>query len=344
MSAPSRVQTYNIPFTMNHQESRSFAIDLTKVLAILLVAFQHAWTMMRLTAVSPFVEGFVSCTWIGVPLFLLVSGSLQISLIRPQAPLPYYAKRFKRILPPFLLWAVVTFALLIILGEQHIAAFIPSLLDGSINSAFWYVYLISGIFLLTPMLSAAFGSQNGRQLLRLSVIIWGAVLLLTDVLPSFALLKYFPIRMRYFGYYVCGAFIRSAMEEMSDSARRRLVPLCALATVACWVGGALIAAGGHASLLLEAMQTVSAYAALLSLPHSKRMTEGWMVRSVRAVSDSSYAIYLSHFLLIGGLYSMLPRTGIVPFVTAPVVVMVECAAFSLLKRWRSFPAGIIGIA
>ena len=321
---------------------RSFQLDILKFVAIVLVMLQHAWSMMGLGSLPPLVEQAAACSWIGVPIFLMVSGCLQI---KPVASISgFYAKRAKRILPAFLLWSVVVYVISAFMGKyegigsasEALKSFVPFLIQGKVNSAFWYVYMICGVLLLAPVLSAAYCSAGGRVLLRLSVVVWLAVAMLKDLLPGFAFLEFFPIPLKHLGYFICGKCVAVELDSVGDRSRIRRPAFCVAGLA--WVASIAVAALFHRCDTLEIITAAALFTGVMAC--EPEGCKGF----VTAVSNCSYAIYLSHFIIIGGLYTFLPMSPLTPFLTVAVVLAAETLAFSLIGKSGRFPGWLIGIS
>jgi len=91
--------------------AREAQFDTLKAIAILLVILQHCTTMLFKEAPQ-----VVAALWAGVPLFVMASGAFQIDATKYTA-LQYYKKRFSRILPAFIFWSVIAYAISAVTGK-----------------------------------------------------------------------------------------------------------------------------------------------------------------------------------------------------------------------------------
>ena len=115
----------------------------------------------------------------GIVLFILASGYL---ILRKQQSLSVIPKRIKRILIPFVFWLIIYAIVKVVLkGELgsgwNIIDLITFTLQGFLNPTivsvqFWYVYMILGLYILSPILADGFKTL---QLKRLNIsLVYGS--------------------------------------------------------------------------------------------------------------------------------------------------------------------------
>lgn len=193
-------------------QGRSAFIDWLRALAILMVITVHTWSLAHIDAEAfPVLAAVYHLfyRW-GVPLFVMLSGALQLS--SPQGSLrTFYTKRFKRILIPFLIWSTMVYALSCMVGKyadihsvgQALLSFIPYMLTNRINEAYWFIALIVVLYAITPFLQRALQPCSRKQLIGLCAC-WLCYVALKQFFPSFYLLQYTSKLTYYLGYYVLG--------------------------------------------------------------------------------------------------------------------------------------------
>lgn len=322
---------------------RKTELDIVRVFALLLVILQHSCSM--LDASNP----VYSCLWMGVPLFVMLSGALQLKPFQPGGTaLEYYSRRYKRILPPFLVWAAVVYVISAIMHKYDAVrsagdafrCFVPYLVTNRINEAYWYVFLIAALYLITPLLKAVTGSRHGARILVCCIAVWAAATVTRDFFPSLPVFKALPVTGRfagyYLGYYLCGYFLMNVITRKPKAAGSAAVFALALAA------DIVLKGSGVTSLSLQAIQTLSLFASLTAL----RVSSG--SRLLTDMSRYSYTAYLTHFLIIGLLYAALPavfpQRWYTPLYTAPAVLAAEYVLCRALDSVRCVPGWISGIA
>ena len=191
---------------------RNALLDWLRSLAIIMVATVHTWSLAHINAdIHPVLATIYSLFYrCGVPLFVMISGALQLSApIRPLGT--FYKKRYIRILIPFFIWSAVIYTLSCIVGkypEIHsltdgLLYYIPYMLTNRINEAYWFVGLIVALYAITPFLQRALQSCSRRELIVVCAC-WLCYAIIRRVYPSLYLLEY-TSRLTYFlGFYILG--------------------------------------------------------------------------------------------------------------------------------------------
>lgn len=143
------------------KQQRIISLDLIRTIAILLVVMQHAWTGLQLDEPSAGWGRFPyhALVVMGVPLFFMLSGALMLDA-RILPIRQFLGRRFKRLLLPYLLWGTVIYVLSAVMHKypevcsvsDALRCYIPYLLSGSINASYWYLFVLIGLYLLTPFL------------------------------------------------------------------------------------------------------------------------------------------------------------------------------------------------
>lgn len=193
-------------------KSRNALLDWLRVLAIIMIATVHTWSLAHVDAelhpvLFSIYNGFYR--W-GVPLFVMLSGALQLSA----SPMPigeFYKKRYKRILIPFFIWSTVVYIISCIIGKyanihsfsDAMIYYLPYLLTNRINEAYWFIGLIIVLYAITPFIQKALLECSRKQLI-LICIIWFLYIIIRHYFPAFELLKYSSKLTIFLGYYILG--------------------------------------------------------------------------------------------------------------------------------------------
>ncbi|MGW8289404.1 MAG: acyltransferase, partial [Candidatus Bathyarchaeia archaeon] len=141
----------------------SLPVDLIRTVAIVLVIVLHASTETVTVADQMSPEG-VTLWWTtniydslarpAVPLFVMLSGALLLQPAKLDEPLGvFFKKRLNRIALPFLFWGIAYFAWRAFVNGETLTAnsILQGVLTGPYNH-FWFLYLLVGLYLLTPVL------------------------------------------------------------------------------------------------------------------------------------------------------------------------------------------------
>jgi len=169
--------------------NRTFWIDLIRVVgAFLVVAIHVSGRTAGGYAVTDSGETVGSLGWlaslsicslsssVAVPLFVLVSGALLLG--RSEETIPFYRKRFGKILLPFLGWSTIFVLCLWIAGRSFkdgtpITLFnsIGAFVSGDISGHFWFMYMLVSLYLVAPFLSV-FVRNASKNMLTCFLILW----------------------------------------------------------------------------------------------------------------------------------------------------------------------------
>lgn len=190
-------------------------MDVLRCLGMYLVILGHctsgtlATPSMFGTAVWWICDILGSVFRMGLAIFFVLSGALLLPNDQTLDALPFYAKRLKRLLVPFLCWDIVYFLENAVLQGRipDPAQFLTELLTlrGS-KYHLWFVYKIISIYLILPFLKRALDHCGLREqlLFLLVVLIPASILPLVNLLP-FVQIDLFgaPIDGRV-GYFIMG--------------------------------------------------------------------------------------------------------------------------------------------
>jgi surface polysaccharide O-acyltransferase-like enzyme len=200
------------------------SMDLARVAAITSVVLLHSTAMpppvtMDMNYVIQWWtwDIYSSLAWIGVPLFIMISGALLLQPSRVDESLRvFFRKRWKRIGLPFIFWGAAYLLWSIFVNHAAVSSdfIITQILSGPYFQ-FWYLYMLIGLYLATPVLRVLVTHMN-RSMFKYFIIIWfiGTVLqqvwgTLYAANPNYVInLNYLFYFSGYLGCYLFGAFLR----------------------------------------------------------------------------------------------------------------------------------------
>ena len=325
---------------------RLLEMDMMRVLALLLVIFQHSWSILGMNEPAQiFTYHGYSALIYGVPLFVMISGFFQLSA--PTLPVgAFLKKRFTRLLLPFFLWMTVVYVLSVLMHRYDevqtvgdaFRLYVPFFVGNRINEAFWYVYMLSGLYLITPVLQRALAAPDRKRLLEYCLALWVLLVLLGDFLPQFTFFRMFPVAGRFVGYYLAGFYMGTYLKD-----RREMRWIGAAGLAVSFALNVLLKYAGHSYAILEVGEVVSVFL----LVNSFRPADSPASRLLTRISRYSYTIYLTHFVLIRFLVTALPEWfplhGSTPFYLSLLVLACETVFCFVLERLR-IPGKWTGIA
>ncbi len=160
---------------MNQAATRLHFLDAAKVLAIYLVVFYHASKHLLLgTSELTFIRYFLyGIATISVPLFFTINGYLILN-----RPINFKKHILKTLRLYFftMVWAFITFLLIRGYGANgasvgeiiHATLF----LDFNVSNHLWFLFSLTSIYLLVPVVKVAFDSDDKRVILWLLFLLF----------------------------------------------------------------------------------------------------------------------------------------------------------------------------
>lgn len=154
-------------------------IDVIRVLAMFLVVLAHACASRLGRNVGSVdwnvAHSLVIITEVAVPLFFMISGSTILNSPKTRSIRYLFKHRLPKILVPFIIWSIITayFARQID-GTYTYHDFIQSVLSmyhQPVIIAYWFIYPLIALYLLSPLLKAMVDSLSSTGLNYL-LILW----------------------------------------------------------------------------------------------------------------------------------------------------------------------------
>ncbi len=312
-------------------------VDLIRTIAILGVILLHAsndLTTQSMGLISQqamtleifrwtTVDVYQSIGRIGVPLFVMLTGALLLQPSKNESIGVFLKKRWRRIGLPFIFWASAYFAWDFLVEHQAFtsSAVIQGILSGPFFQ-FWYIYMIVGLYLLTPFLRIMVAHAD-PSLFKYFIIIWFTG---SAILPVFNLLTHFYLDSNvltipgFVGYYVLGVYLLNVQIRRSILALFMSVgiALTAIATyfMARSIGGpqtfffqeylspTLILASVTFFLLLTSIKTTpnvkltNPPATNLNAPNEEKSSPSKVSKLLKLISQNTLPLFLFHEMIL----------------------------------------------
>lgn len=326
-------------------------LDALRIVAILAVITIH--TVSPLTAGAT-VATFTPTWWVAstmnvaslwcVPVFVMISGGLLLQPPKPQPATVFYRRRLHRIAIPLVFWSAVYLALRPTFFGEHLTKTQAAhdLATGHPYLQMYYMYVIAGLYAVTPLLRPVLARTSGNRLRQLAVAVLafnvadytlgaffgaGGVNALTEWLP-------------FLGYFLAGAWLMRS--PIRTATARRAGLLAIVAAAATVVGTALLIhvlgwTGGGRYLLGYQSPTVAIMSCGLFLAvRARSELAGWRPRRwVARVGEATFGVFLLHPLLLVPLlqHSGRPAHLLTVSLGVPAIVMsvaAVCTAATIL--------------
>ena len=330
---------------MKSQRIASF--DFVRLVAILLVIMQHSWTGLQLDEPSVGFGRFFYHALVvtGVPLFFMLSGALMLTA-KPMPIGDFLKKRLRRLLLPFVLWATLIYVISVVMHKypeietlnDALKCYLPYMLTDKINASYWYIFVLIGIYLLTPFLQRALLAPQARQLVRYGLLLWIGWIALRAYYPQFGSMRYYSASaFMYMGFYLCGHYCVCYLTN--ERINRRIGILGFIIAYALDVSG--LVAGANITLV-HVMATVSLFLWLksCSVPHKG-------AGFVTSAGRYTYFIYFFHVLVVSA-FCMLDIWGWCPLWLRPIGIallafVISYFAAYIINHIRFIPKAWMGI-
>ena len=331
-------------------EGINLPVDLIRTVAIILVILLHAAIEPTPTIDIMSPQG-VQLWWasnaydasalMAVPLFVMLTGALLLQPNKVDEPLRvFFKKRWNRIGIPILFWGAAFFAWdFFVRGQTLTPTFVLQGVLAGPYFHFWYLYILIGLYLLTPLLRVVVAHADWR-LIKYFLILWFVGSGLIPLLALYASISpqtvWFKQNVFLFtgllGYFILGAYI------VKFRIRRSILSLMLVLSSVWTVIGTyfLIANLGerYSPFFLDAssfsviIASVSLFLILSSIPNrtvENRFPNG--NRVLKLISQNTLPIYLFHIMVLetlqkGYLGFKISVTTMNPIIEIPLITAI----------------------
>ena len=266
------------------------AIDIIRIFAFVFIVFLH--TLNRQFGVDVWMGGYAIIS-IGVNLFIMISGYLLLD--KTEETIVFFKKRILNILPLFLVFNIIY----IYFGKIPI---MPVLKGKAITAShFWYIYMILGLYLLTPWLQKVLKYVEKETLFV--VFLWFLCNILNPYLRYFNLAEIpfsnFPLT-GFIGYYILGYFVKKYDNKVKRTSFILIIVIYALGFLLSFLSTKYVLAvtGKRVSDFFDKnslgtfIMTISFFVFWCKFNFSKRD------RIIKIVADSTYFAFLVHLIVL----------------------------------------------
>ena len=300
---------------LKQERNSPIPVQLIRTVAILGVLMLHAANDLTIQQINDLeiwrwciVDVYQSIGRMGVPLFVMLTGALLLAPSKNEELGVFFKKRFARIGLPFVFWAVAYFLWAIYVENQQVSNsfFVQGILTGPYFQ-FWYLYMLMGLYLLTPILRLMV-AQASEKLYRYFMAIWFVGVSLVPLITTFSSYDVNPNLFAipgYVGYFVLGAYLVNVRIR-----RKYLVALLALGIALTAIGTFQVSRtiGGGTSFYFQEYLSptmilasisffllLNTFRAPIELAYAK---PSWRRRIMAAISENTLGIYLFHMMII----------------------------------------------
>jgi len=289
-------------------------INRLRILAIYAVVTAHV--AMGLTMpMRPFTANWWLGCWLfyvahaAIPIFVMISGALLLGNERQESAMEFYKRRLYRAGIPLVFWTIVYLIVRqVVDGERLTAGTIAGLiLRGEPYYHLWFLYMIAGLYLVTPALRmfVRHAPQRDRLFVIAIILLLANAYFQTDVLLWNNRRSIFTMFIPFIGYYLCGYELRLIDPKKIPTGSLSLTVIISAIYLAVFAPVFLDRQGGVGvrylfdffSLPMVFLSIAIFWAAYLHDTTAKP-PEGFHRRALEWVASTTLGIYVLHPLVL----------------------------------------------
>jgi surface polysaccharide O-acyltransferase-like enzyme len=298
----------------------NYPVGLIRTIAIVMVILVHAsFFPYRIPGeITPTVivnwftaDVFGAIGYLGVPLFVMLSGALLLNPTKADEPMGvFFKKRFNRIGLPLIFWTAVYFIWSFSVWEKPVT--LLNIGQGLISGSYpilWFLYLLVGLYLVTPILRTLV-KHIDRKKFRFLLAIWFVGTISVSLVHTFTNFTYNPLMFvitDWVGFFLLGIYLTKTKIH-STIAYLGLIFGMLVAIVGDWFLTASIGeqyTGYFHGYLSFNMIIASAalFLILIRIPHSRIYSGNIKInRLIKWIEHNTLPIYLVHIIVLESLH------------------------------------------
>ncbi len=280
---------------------------------------------------------------LSVPLFVMLSGVLLLNPEKTDEPLRVFLKkRLARVGLPIIFWTIAYFAWNYYLHGFQLTP--TNIIQGLIGGSYyhlWFLYLLVGLYLATPVLRIVVKYLD-RQKFKFFLSVWVVGTFSVPFINGFGVFGYNPVMfvfVGWIGYFVLGTFL------LKSNVSRRTLYVC-LALGLAWtvaMDGLLPAVTGgkfmgffHEPLNFSlVLASTALFLLLTAIPANKIEGHPKVNRALHWVSINTLPLYLLHVMVMevlqnGWLGLSINMDVLAPIIEVPLLTVVTFALTVLI--------------
>lgn len=276
-----------------------------------------------------------------VPLFIMLSGALLLQPSKLNEPIRFFfKKRFNRIGLAFIFWSLVYLGWAFFISGTPVT--FNNLIEGALFSFFsgsyyhfWFLYLIIGLYFLTPILRAVV-SNDSQKILKYLITLWFigvSVVPVIQLITGYALNDTLFVMGGTIGYFVLGIYLQRI--DVRSSILYGLFFASIIFTImSTWLMRFQFYSIDQNYFFFDYLSVNVILASVTMFIILNKFPADWpqdkhpfLRRVVHAISQNTLSIYLFHLIIMetlqrGYLGFQLSLTTINPIIGVPVITTV----------------------
>lgn len=198
-------------------------MDLIRLSAIFAVVVIHVSTPLAINYSNLDLNWFISygyyitSRW-GVPVLFMISGALLLTAPNESIK-SFLTKRFSKIIIPFIFWNIFYTVFKLIKGNEFdMHGLTYTLTHQQIFYHMWFLYVLIGLYLLTPMLKVYVQNASNKNILYF-LFLWFVMTCILPIVGKFAniiLNVQFEAITGYIGYFILGYYLHNRITNFNS--------------------------------------------------------------------------------------------------------------------------------
>jgi surface polysaccharide O-acyltransferase-like enzyme len=321
------------------KNSRFLWVDMTRIIAIIAVIANHTVAQFlfdwnKISIINWWVSDFYGAVIrFAVPVFLILSGYLLLD--KQEDDKIFFFKRFYKVVIPLIAWSIIFMIYKTNYNASIIfsAVFIKEFLDESIYYHLYFLYIILGLYIITPLLRRILLHASMRDIYYY-LIMWVIFTPIVQLFITFGYNIVVPVEAAtgYLGYYILGYIIK---KEQITSKRIYISGILAVISLMGTVVGTYIMTSSTGQLnnsftngltITIVIYSSCIFILLREILSRLIVAEKWQ-KTIVTISGATMGIYLIHpiFLsfILNGVFGvhLLSEKILSPIISVPLVTL-----------------------
>jgi surface polysaccharide O-acyltransferase-like enzyme len=297
----------------SERPARRFYLDVARIAAIMAVIAIHNWSLLDVLQIGTLrwwaVDAILSASRWAVPIFVMISGGLLLGPRPGEDTSTFYRRRLLRVGVPALFWiaAYFVFRATYLHQDLTIQTIVTDLALAQPFTQMYFVYVIVGLYLVTPLLRpfTAYASRSQLSITAGALLgIWAVDTVLSYAIDAGTRVTGLTYWVPFLGFYIAGRALNGLQLSRRTSV---LMALGILVLVAGQIVTVFVLAqAGDGSWQLYSQSYWSVFviaAAMLIYALSARDTPGQKRSDLlghwaSALAGATYGVFLIHEMLL----------------------------------------------
>lgn len=344
---------------MTEIKDRLVYIDILRILSIFSVIVIHSATSIYTKFNSVSIDWWIigdfyasSSRW-AVPIMVMIGGTLLLD--KDYTIKTFFKKRFNRVLIPFLFWGIIYTIWIYwnkIIASKPLPwfAIIKSFITGPVYYHLWFVYMIFGIYLVTPILRV-YVKNADLDNIKYFLIIWfisNGIIAYTDKIANIKISVETYFFTGYVGYFLLGYYLNKIRLNKKQIGYIYIIGLIGLMITVIGTTMLSIDKGNYVRTFNRylgpsmIMVSIGIFVFIKNIKWDILLNNERLNKIIIDASAVSFGVYLIHALILDILRSLnLDVTLFNPILSIPLMAIgVAIISYTTIKLMKKLP--IIG--